>query len=404
MPSASSASQQHFHGRLARTLVLFLLLVSVAPLLLVGIVAAVHLYSRFGGFSWNGEPSQQIILSIPLKAFGLLVILWLGLLSLLTIAVLRFIRQRLVHPMNALAELMQLFALGNWELRAWIDRDDEIGLLSYSFNMMAEDLTGYFHSLETRYADKAAQVKALDKALEKEREKQRKRLQPTAAGADDQVTELILQAMEAFSQAVATSTDLQSLFNIFHEQISSIMGKTNFLIALYDVQSNLIHIPYMTEGSTIIDVPPYPFGEGLVSEVIRSKQPLLLAEDVENKAAAFKSKVIGATARSWLGVPLIAGNEIIGAVAVQDTEQEGRFNLADQRLLSTLAPQIAISVRNTHLVEIAQQHAERERIVADITRAVWASSDIETIVRTALYKLGQSMKASEGLIQLEVQE
>ncbi len=213
-----------------------------------------------------------------------------------------------------------------------------------------------------------------------------------------------LRTLDTISRSVMLETDLDTLFQSMHQQINTVMGKVNFFVALYDKDGDAIRIPYMVEEERSMSVPPFPLGEGLTSILIRTRQPLLLVEDVANKAQELGAKLAGAPAKSWLGVPLLIGGEAIGALVVQDNERENRFNLDDQRLLSTLAGQLAVVVRNAQLLENARRQAEQERISAQISSRLWAANDIEAILQTALQELGQSLGAAEGRIQLQVEE
>ena len=48
--------------------------------------------------------------------------------------------------------------------------------------------------------------------------------------------------------------------------------------------------------------------------------------------------------------------------------------------------------------------ARHNRVVAELSSKVWASSDIDTILRTTLTELTNTLKASQGLIQLEISD
>ena len=48
---------------------------------------------------------------------------------------------------------------------------------------------------------------------------------------------------------------------------------------------------------------------------------------------------------------------------------------------------------------IEEAQAERERIAADISTKLWASTDIHTILQTAIQELSQRLGAAEGTIQ-----
>ncbi len=182
------------------------------------------------------------------------------------------------------------------------------------------------------------------------------------------------------------------------------MGEVDFFVALYDPGSNRIHLPYIKESGAAIDIEPFPLGEGLTSILIKTQKPLLLTGDAEQKAHELGAKVRGQKAKSWLGVPLLIGNRAIGAMVVQDHERENRFTEDDLRMMNTLASQVAVAARNTQLLENSHQKAERERITTHVSSRVWAANDIHSILQTALKELGDSLHASEGMIQLEIGE
>jgi PAS domain S-box-containing protein len=73
--------------------------------------------------------------------------------------------------------------------------------------------------------------------------------------------------------------------------------------------------------------------------------------------------------RCWMGVPLLAGRELIGIYAV-DKREAGFFGAEHLRLTEALAPQAVIAIRNARLFQKVQQHAaELERNLAELQRA-----------------------------------
>jgi len=211
-----------------------------------------------------------------------------------------------------------------------------------------------------------------------------------------------LQMINEVSQTISIQTDLDVLYEAIHRATTQIMGEVSFLIALYDPAGDRIQIPYMVEESRRMSVDPFPLGEGLTSILIKTSRPLMLVEDTENRARALGAKVLGAPAKSWLGVPLLVGGEVIGAIVVQDIEHEHRFTEDDLRLLTTFASQVAIAIRNARLLESSQRVAEHEHLLSEISSKVRASPDISMVLRTAILELSKAVHASNGLIRLEV--
>lgn len=210
-----------------------------------------------------------------------------------------------------------------------------------------------------------------------------------------------LEALNTIGQVTALGADLSSIFRVIHEETEKLVGSVDFMIALYDEGTKQIEVPYAFEDDHYLQIEPFPLGEGLTSIVIRTRQPIIMVQDTVYKARELEAKTAGAPAKSWLGVPLIFAGEVIGAIIVQDAEKENRFSKDDQRLLSTLANQVAVSIRYVSILEDTRKQADHERIVSEISGKVWASASVDTILRTAIRELCQAWNASEGWIVLD---
>jgi len=209
-----------------------------------------------------------------------------------------------------------------------------------------------------------------------------------------------LQTLNTVSQAVSTETDMQSLYRSVHNEVTQIMGEVNFIIALYDKHSHMINIPYMYESHTVKTVDPFPLGEGLTSILIRTRKPLMIVEDTEKRTRELGAIVLGAPAKSWMGVPLLIGGEAIGAMIVQDLEVEFRFDEDDLRLMSTLALQVAAGFRNARLLESTYHQAIRDRLLHEISQKIRSSSDMHTILKTTAQELGKYTGARRAHIEV----
>ena len=209
-----------------------------------------------------------------------------------------------------------------------------------------------------------------------------------------------LRALNAVSQAISIQTGLDALCQVIYEAVIQFMGEVDFLVALYDPEQGQIQIPAMWEKNQLLSVPPYPLGAGLVSILLRTRQPLMINEDAEQRAAALGALVLGKPARSWLGVPMIVGGDVIGALVVQDVEREKRFAEDDQRLLSTLAAQVGAAIRNVQILEKARQQARRERALHEMTSKIRSTVEMRTIMTTATTELGKALNLRRVQIRL----
>jgi GAF domain-containing protein len=212
-----------------------------------------------------------------------------------------------------------------------------------------------------------------------------------------------LQSLNSIGQAISTETELDTLFEILHCQIVQVVGKVDYLIALYDSETELIEIPYLTEGDQILSMPAFPLGRGLASIVIRSRQPLMITENTTERARALGAIVTGnKPAKSWLGVPMIIAGDVVGAVAIQDTEHEHRFTDSDLRLLTALAAQVAPIVRNARLLAETQAAAERDRHLYEITDQIRRATSLEAILEITTRELSDALNLKRARIDIRV--
>jgi GAF domain-containing protein len=212
-----------------------------------------------------------------------------------------------------------------------------------------------------------------------------------------------LQTIKTVSQSISTETNLNNLYRVIHQQILQVMGQVSFLIALYHDEDSSIEIPYMEEDNQITSVPAFPLGEGLTSIIVRTRQPLLLAEDTVNRSRALGAIVTGdRPALSWLGVPMLLGGEVIGAIIVQDLENEHRFDENDMHLLTTLASQVAIAINNTRLIETSQTRARRDRQLLEITNKIRFASDAQGVITSTTQELAKALNLRRAQISLSV--
>ncbi len=159
-----------------------------------------------------------------------------------------------------------------------------------------------------------------------------------------------LSTINRVSQALVAESNLNALLQMVGEQMRQIFKADVVYVALLDRQTNLIHFPYQSgENFTHLR-----FGEGLTSKIIQSGEPLLINRDIQARRAELGTALVGKEARSYLGVPVMAGGQAIGVISVQSLQEEGRFTHNDARLLSTIAANVGAAIQNAQLFQAAQ--------------------------------------------------
>jgi GAF domain-containing protein len=101
-----------------------------------------------------------------------------------------------------------------------------------------------------------------------------------------------------------------------------------------------------------------------------------------------------------LAVPIRFRDQVIGVVNLRF---EGEAVPADVvALVEAVSDRLALALENARLLEETRRRAARERLRAEMSARIRASADVDSILRTAVQELSRALRASEGLIRLEV--
>ncbi|MGQ9549555.1 MAG: GAF domain-containing protein [Roseiflexus sp.] len=181
-----------------------------------------------------------------------------------------------------------------------------------------------------------------------------------------------LTALNHISQAINVSLSTEEILAALHRGMSEVLDTSQSFIALYDAKTRRLTFPLVYENGrrapdrekevVVLD----DVAGGLTPTVILERRPLLLRTQQEIEAVALLPyNSDDPPICSWLGVPIIQGDEIFGVLNVQSYEP-GKFDQDAQRFLVTVANQAAIALSNVRLF----QSEQTRRRVADTLREV----------------------------------
>ena len=158
-----------------------------------------------------------------------------------------------------------------------------------------------------------------------------------------------LSSLQAVGQALSASLDLDSILKAIQIQVSELMPADNLYVALYDSEIDEVSFPLATEFGERVHWRSRRTGNGLTEYVLRTQAPLLIPEEYESTIASLGIEKIGRPAASWLGVPILAGDEPLGVIAVQSFSTATDYDLPHQDVLVTIAAQAAVAIQNARL-------------------------------------------------------
>jgi PAS domain S-box-containing protein len=218
--------------------------------------------------------------------------------------------------------------------------------------------------------------------------------------------EQVQAAVYRIAQAADEAARLDDLFRAVHEIVREVMPAQNFYIAWYDQREDLVSFPYFVDER---DPPPgsQRGARGLTEYVLRTGEPLLCTEAV---AAELQERgeieLLGSPCQVWVGVPLSAGGERFGVMALQDYRNPSVYGEREMQVLSFVSSQVARAIERTKVEIALRESEERYRALYEDNPSMYFTVDpagtVLSVNRFGAEQLGYSPAELVGRSVLEV--
>lgn len=192
-----------------------------------------------------------------------------------------------------------------------------------------------------------------------------------------------LQALNAkdkvlieLGQTVAASIQLteQEILYSIYVNASELMDTANMFIALYDHSTDLVRFPLLFLNGVPFSIPARKMssGKGLTEEIIRTRKPLLFAKREEIIDWYARPEHIEYTGTgtdadaSWVGVPMLQGEKVLGIIATYHATQEHLYSSSDLEILQAMANLSAIALENARLYQALRKIKDQQTVLRDL--------------------------------------
>ena len=213
-----------------------------------------------------------------------------------------------------------------------------------------------------------------------------------------------LQILNEMGRELSTQLDVTGIVDILFSYTGRLMDTTNFLVAFYNAETQNLDFPLAINDNQRISVPDRELGNGLTDYVIRNKKPLLISEDVPKQMKTLGIEFIklgnDRPALCWMGVPILLGENVLGAIALQSIETPRLYDEHQMDLLTAIASPVAIAIQNARLFQQTQIRAEELSILNEMGRALAASLDLKSITENIYQYASRLLDTSSFIIAL----
>jgi len=156
------------------------------------------------------------------------------------------------------------------------------------------------------------------------------------------------------SRAMNSTLHLERVFDLAIATLVEMFAAERGFLIILDAEGELAFKVAIHAAGGEIDDATSQISHSLVEEVVRTTNPVLLQNALEDERFRAKSSVMALELRSAMCVPLIGRRGVQGAIYIDNRIAAGRFSQADLELLSLFANQAAIAIENSRLYQATQ--------------------------------------------------
>jgi signal transduction histidine kinase len=218
-----------------------------------------------------------------------------------------------------------------------------------------------------------------------------------------------LDVLSQVGQAVNFTIEFDVLLELINAQTSRLVDAPCFYIALYDPANEQLYYAFFLEGD---DREPskenqrWNLDDGLMSEIVRTGRAVRVSNYVhEMEQRVAKLHYETDTLRAWMGVPLAAGRQMLGVLAVGRRVNSDPFTEEQFKIFSDIGALAATSIDKARLFTQTKIRERQLTVLNDISRRLVATeSDVERLLEIIMTSAVEILNAGAGALLLRAED
>ncbi|MEO5888393.1 MAG: GAF domain-containing protein, partial [Anaerolineales bacterium] len=222
----------------------------------------------------------------------------------------------------------------------------------------------------------------------------------TVADLERRVQEM--NALTRVSQGVNVTLTFDDVLELIFAQATQIIPSSLFHITLYNKAANYFYYAFCVDDNDRIlsrENLPLPSSLGLGPEIIRKGRPIL-TQDYTRECQAHNLTPSSPGVFAWMGVPLNAGAETIGALSVGSRDATVTYTRAQLDLLQAIADQTGGAIVRARLLQETEKRAHQLSILNEITRQLTSTLEQEPLLQNILESAVTILNCEAGTLFL----
>jgi len=219
-----------------------------------------------------------------------------------------------------------------------------------------------------------------------------------AQSVEQRLAELAL--IHSVQEGLSAKLEMQAIYDLVGDKLRDTFNAQVVMISQYDPLTNHVYHHYAIERGQHLHLTTWRPIDVSRARVVQTRQPVMISlEEIEKVVNSGAMQVIPGTElpKTWLGVPMVVGNEVKGIVSLQNLDKGNAFTPNDIRLLTTLTNSMSQSLENARLFNETQRLLNLLETEMEIARRTQHSILPRRAPRHAGYDFGSLIKSARAV-------
>jgi signal transduction histidine kinase/putative methionine-R-sulfoxide reductase with GAF domain len=211
-----------------------------------------------------------------------------------------------------------------------------------------------------------------------------------------------MNVLTRVAQGVSFTIAFDDILELISAQTSQVLPARNFRLTLLEKDTGLIyHAFYLEDDERLRDREGRPLsaGQSLEVEVITSQQAIM-TDDYEQECRSRGMLVDARGVFAWMGVPLNAGAETIGAISIASRDPLETYTDAHRNLLQAIADQAAGAIVKARSLDESERRARQLTKLNEIGISLTSTLDLNVLLNQIMQSAMEIFNCEAGSLFL----
>ncbi len=201
------------------------------------------------------------------------------------------------------------------------------------------------------------------------------------------------------AETISSQLELDQLLNVILQGLKKVVNYDSANVQLLEEDKLVIIGGHGWEDSQQVIGMSFPMeGDNPNRRVIETQEPVIV-DDVQVEYSTSFSEPPHKQIRSWLGVPLTYGTNVLGLMAM-DSHEVGFFSREHADTVLAFANQVAVALQNVHLFDEARQQVRQLAALTEVAQSINRALDLDEVLNLVLDAVFDLIGEQKGSIWL----